>query len=76
VLIVIAMMAMLCTSVQTMDPMVVFIPIPWDPNHFIVLDPIMRTMGVIRPVADFDSDLIRSDSGRKNNARGSDRDEP
>jgi hypothetical protein len=70
------MMAMLAALVETMDPMVMFIPMPGNPYHFVVFLPIARTMRVVGFVSYFDVDLLRSDSDWKNNARGGYRGEP
>ncbi len=76
VIVMIMMVSMFAALVQTVNPMMMFIPMAWSPNHFVVMVPIASTMGVIRSVPYFNFDFVRPESGRKNNARGGYRNEP
>jgi hypothetical protein len=58
------------TNIVAMDPpMSRARPMTWHPHHFILAIPITRAMDVIRPVAGFNFDAIRPNSGRNKNAR-------
>ena len=48
--------------VMPMDPVVMFTPMPRNPDPFITLVPIPRTLGVIRLVAYVDREIDRHDA--------------
>ena len=70
------MVATFAPVVHTMDPTMMSIPMAGSPHHFVVVVPVARPMCVIWLVSYFDSNIIRSESGWKDNARSGYGDEP
>jgi hypothetical protein len=66
----ITMTAVLPADIMAVNPtMPKARPMAWHPHHFIVAVPVTRAMGVVRPVASFDYNAIRSNSGGNKNTR-------
>ena len=55
---------MFAPIIDTVDPMMVFIPVTRSPYHFVVMVPVSGAMRVIRLVSYLDFHVLRSHSGR------------
>jgi hypothetical protein len=59
-------MVMLATFVVAVHPVVMFVPMAGDPDHFPVAFPVAFAVSVIRTIANFDPDFGRSGNIRQN----------
>ena len=55
----IPMVAMMSPHIGAVDPVVMFTPVPRNPDHFVTALPIMGTMGVVWSIADFNGETLR-----------------
>jgi hypothetical protein len=54
------MMTMFAAAVMAVDPMMAVLrPMAGNPDHFVITSPIARTVTVVRPITNFDSESLR-----------------
>ena len=76
IVVVVIVVPVLALDVMTMDPMVAVLgPMPWRPGHFPIVVPVTGAVVVVRPIAYLNTEVLRPDRCRENEAHREKRNE-